>query len=163
MRPEEQEFIDHWSRILAVEGFPPVTGRMWAWLLVCEPSDQTVEEIAHAIGASRGAISGAARMLEPSGLILRTKRRGDRREYWRSAPDAVIRVLENKERQVRPSLVVLEDALTHLADRSPASLQRLRETRDLYAALAASFPAIVQVFKAERAASVRTGVPSGKD
>jgi len=64
---------------------------------------------------------------------------------------------------VRPSLVVLEDALTHLADRSPASLQRLRETRDLYAALAASFPAIVQEFKAERAASARTGVPSGKD
>ena len=136
---------------------------MWAWLLVCEPADQTAEEIAHAIGASRGAISGAARMLEPSGLILRTKRRGDRREYWRSAPDAVIRVLENKERQVRPSLVVLEDALAHLGDRSAASLRRLRETRDLYAALAASFPAIVQEFKAERATSVRTGVPSGKD
>jgi DNA-binding transcriptional regulator GbsR (MarR family) len=163
MRPEEQEFIDHWSRILALEGLPPVTGRMWAWLLVCEPADQTAEAIAHAIGASRGAISGAARMLEPSGLILRTKRRGDRREYWRSAPDAVIRVLENKERQVRPSLVVLEDALAHLGDRSTASLRRLRETRDLYAALAASFPAIVQEFKAERATSVRTGVPSGKD
>jgi DNA-binding transcriptional regulator GbsR (MarR family) len=163
MRAEEQAFVDHWSRILALEGLPPVAGRMWAWLLVCEPADQTAEQIAHAIGASRGAISGAARMLEPSGLILRTKRRGDRREYWRSAPDAVIRVLETKERQVRPSLGVLEDALAHLGDRSEASLQRLRDTRDLYAALAASFPAIVTQFKAERAAGAPVGVPAGKD
>jgi DNA-binding transcriptional regulator GbsR (MarR family) len=159
MRPDEQEFLDHWSRILATEGLPPVAGRMWAWLLVCEPADPTAEEIAHAVGASRGAISGAARMLEPSGLILRTKRRGDRREYWRSAPDAVIRVLETKERQVRPSLDVLDDALASLGDRSAASLQRLRDTRDLYAALAASFPAIVRQFKAERSA----GTPSRKD
>ena len=163
MRPEEQEFIDHWSRILALEGLPPVTGRMWAWLLVCEPADQTAEQIAHAIGASRGAISGAARMLEPSGLVLRSKRRGDRHEYWRSAPDGVIRVLESKERQARPSLAVLEEALANLADRSETSLQRLRETRDLYAALTASFPAIVAQFKAERAASVRLRARSGKD
>jgi DNA-binding transcriptional regulator GbsR (MarR family) len=160
MRPEEQAFIDHWSRILATEGMPPVTGRLWAWLLVCEPGDQTAEQIAHAIGASRGAISGAARMLEPSGLVLRTKRRGDRREYWRSAPDAVIRVLESKERQVRPSLDVLDVALAGLADRSDASLQRLQETRDLYAALAASFPAIVQQFKAVRSVTIGAGAPS---
>jgi len=163
MRRDEQDFVDHWSRILAAEGLPPVAGRMWAWLLVCEPPEQTAEQIAHAIGASRGAISGAARMLEPSGLILRTKRRGDRREYWRSAPDAVIRVLEAKERQVRPSLEVLSDALAALADRPDASLQRLRETRDLYVELAAAFPSIVTHLKAERAAGSRAGVPSGKD
>jgi DNA-binding transcriptional regulator GbsR (MarR family) len=163
MRAEEQEFVDHWSRILALEGLPPVTGRMWAWLLVCEPADQTAEQIAHAIGASRGAISGAARMLEPSGLILRTKRRGDRHEYWRSAPDAVIRVLENKERQVRPSLSVLDEALARLVDRPAASLQRLRETRDLYAALAASFPAIIQELMTERTANAAVAAAAGKD
>lgn len=96
-------------------------------------------------------------------LVLRSKRRGDRHEYWRSAPDGVIRVLESKERQARPSLAVLEDALANLADRSEASLQRLRETRDLYAALTATFPAIVAQFKAERAASVRLGAQSGED
>jgi DNA-binding transcriptional regulator GbsR (MarR family) len=160
---EEQEFIDHWSRILAGEGLPPVTGRMWAWLLVCEPVDQTAEQIANAIGASRGAISGAARMLEPSGLILRSKRRGDRHEYWRSAPDAVLRVLDNKERQVRPSLEVLDAALSSFSRRSEASLLRLRETRDLYAALAGSFPSIVAQFKAERAIRAAAAVPPGKD
>jgi|WetSurMetagenome_2_1015567.scaffolds.fasta_scaffold126926_1 DNA-binding transcriptional regulator GbsR (MarR family) len=162
MRPEEQDFIEHWSRILAAEGLPPVAGRLWAWLLVCEPAEQTAEQIAHAIGASRGAISGAARMLEPSGLILRTKRRGDRREYWRSAPDAVIRVLEAKERQVRPSLDVLSAALVALADRPEASLQRLSETHALYVQLAATFPSIVAHFRAQRVALVPAATV-GKD
>src|ERR1700693_2086954 len=98
MQPGEESFIERWSRILAAEGLPPVAGRLWAWLLVCEPPEQSVEQIAHAIGASRGAISGAVRMLEPSGLVLRTKRRADRRDYWRTSPDAVIRSLEAKER-----------------------------------------------------------------
>jgi DNA-binding transcriptional regulator GbsR (MarR family) len=163
MRHEEQAFVERWSRILAAEGLPPVAGRMWAWLLVCEPPEQTAEQIAHAIGASRGAISGAARMLEPSGLILRTKRRGDRREYWRSSPDAMISVMEAKERQMRPSLEVLEETVAALSDRSEASLQRLYETRDLYRMFVRAFPAIVTQFKAERAAKAGAGVPAGKE
>jgi len=163
MRPEEERFVERFGRILAAEGLPPVAGRMWAWLLVCDPAEQTAAEIAAAIGASRGAISGAARMLEPSGLITRRTRRGDRREHFTVAADATDRVLESKERQARPSLAVLEEALANLADRSETSLQRLRETRDLYAALTASFPAIVAQFKAERAASVRLRAQSGKD
>lgn len=163
MRPEEQEFIARWSRILASEGLPPVAGRLWAWLLICEPPDQTVDGIAEAIGASRGAISGAVRMLEPSGLILRSKHRGDRREHWRSAPDAMIRVLETKERQVRPSLDVLEGTLASLEDRTDASLRRLRETRDLYAMLAAGFPTLIAQFKAVRAANAAALAPCGKD
>jgi DNA-binding transcriptional regulator GbsR (MarR family) len=159
----EQEFVERWSRILAAEGLPPVAGRMWAWLLVCDPPQQTAEQISHAIGASRGAISGAARMLEPSGLILRTKRRGDRREYWRSSPDAMISVMEAKERQMRPSLDVLDQTLAALSGRPPEVLERLHETRALYAMFVRAFPTIVAQFKAERAARNGAGVPAGKD
>lgn len=162
MRPEEEEFIERWSRILAAEGLPPVTGRLWAWLLISEPPEQTVDQIAQAIGASRGAISGAVRMLEPSGLVLRTKRRADRREYWRTSPDAVVRSLEAKERQTRPSLDALDAILASLSDRTDESLARLRETQRLYAMLVRTFPELIEQFTADRAAHVRA-VPSGKD
>lgn len=162
MRPEEQQFIDRWSAILAQEGLPPVAGRLWAWLMVCEPPEQTVEEIAQAIGASRGAISGAVRMLEPSGLIIRSKRRGDRREYWRTSPDSVVHSLEAKERQTRPSLAALDAVLAALADRPAESLDRLHEARRLYSMLLSMFPALIEQFRTERAA-LPAGVPSGKE
>lgn len=163
MRSEEHAFIDRWSRILATEGLPPVAGRLWAWLLICEPPDQTVDEISAAIGASRGAISGAVRMLEPSGLIVRTKRPGDRREHWRTSPDAVIHSLEAKERATRPSIRALDDILLAYADRSEESLERLREVQRLYAMLLGMFPQLIAQFRAEREAAASASVPAGKD
>jgi DNA-binding transcriptional regulator GbsR (MarR family) len=164
MRTEEAEFVERWSRILAAEGLPPVAGRLWAWLLVCEPPDQTVEDISAAIGASRGAISGAVRMLEPSGLIIRSKRSGDRREYWRTSPDAVIHSLEAKERQTRPSLHALDAILAALAEeRTAESLARLREAQRLYALLLGMFPNLIGQIRAERAAQAPVPVPAGKD
>ncbi len=163
MRKEESEFIERWSRILATEGLPPVAGRLWAWLLVCEPPDQTVDAISEAIGASRGAISGAVRMLEPSGLIVRSKRPGDRREHWRTSPDAVIHSLEAKERATRPSLVALDTIIAALADRPDESLARLREAQRLYAMLLRTFPRLIDQIKAERAARLPAGVPARKE
>ena len=162
MRAEEVEFVERWSRILAAEGLPPVAGRLWAWLLVCEPADQTVEDIREAIGASRGAISGAVRMLEPSGLVIRSKRAGDRREYWRTSPDAVIHSLEAKERQTRPSLHALDAIITALGDRPEESLARLRETQRLYAKLLRMFPELIDQIKAERTA-LAPAATSGKE
>jgi DNA-binding transcriptional regulator GbsR (MarR family) len=163
MQAEEQEFIDRWSRILAAEGLPPIAGRLWAWLMISEPPDQTVEEIAEAIGASRGAISGAVRWLEPSGLIIRTKRRGDRREYWRTSPDAMVHSLEAKERATRPSLNALNAIIAALPHRTEESLSRLREAQRLYAMLLDMFPALIAQFKIDRAAQPAPSVPSGKD
>ena len=162
MKPEEEQFLERWSTILASEGLPPVAGRLWAWLLVCDPPEQTVEEIVAAIGASRGAISGAVRMLEPSGLIVRTKRRGDRHEYWRTSPDAVIHSLEAKERATRPSLVALDTVIASLGDRPEASLARLREVQRLYAMLLDMFPRLIDQFRADRAA-LTAGALTRKD
>jgi DNA-binding transcriptional regulator GbsR (MarR family) len=162
MRHAEQQFIDRWSAILATEGLPPVAGRLWAWLLVCDPPDQTVDQIAEAIGASRGAISGAVRMLEPSGLVIRSKRRGDRREHWRTSPDAVVHSLQAKERATRPSLAALDAVIDALGERSDESLARLRETQHLYRMLLQMFPALIAQFEADRAAQA-PGPPSRKD
>ncbi len=163
MRAEEEMFIERWSRILASEGLPPVAGRLWAWLLISDPPEQTVDEIAEAIGASRGAISGAVRMLEPSGLIVRSKRAGDRREYWRTSSDAVVHSLEAKERATRPSLRAIDDILLAYQDRPEASLARLREVQRLYSMLLGTFPQLIAQFKAEREALAPVVVPSGKD
>lgn len=163
MRTEEQAFIERWSQILASEGLPPVAGRLWAWLLICEPPEQTVDQIAAAIGASRGAISGAVRMLEPSGLIVRSKRRGDRHEHWRTSPDAVIHSLEAKERATRPSLRALDDMLLASSHRPEESLARLREVHRLYAMLLGMFPLLIAQIRAEREVAASASVPAGKD
>lgn len=162
MRDAERSFVERWSRILAAEGLPPVAGRLWAWLLICEPREQSVEDIAEAIGASRGAISGAVRWLEPSGLIQRTRRPGDRRDYWGVSDDSAVRAIENRQRALRPSLDTLESAMASLPDRDPASLQRLRDVHELYTVMVDVVNIAVGQFRTRRAATP-AGVPGGKD
>ena len=91
MTDGESRFVEEMGQMLASYGMTPMAGRMWGWLLICEPAEQTASEIADALHASRGAISGTARLLANAGMIRRTTRRGDRRERSRSpcdAPDA---------------------------------------------------------------------------
>ena len=82
MHDAEERFVEEMGQFLGRLGMTPMAGRMWGWLLICDPPEQTAAEIAEALHASRGAISGTARILASAGLIRRTTRRGDRREYF---------------------------------------------------------------------------------
>src|SRR4029453_15306247 len=93
LTPEQSAFIEEMGQFLGGYGMTPMAGRMWGWLLLCAPPEQTAAQIADALGASRGAISGTARILTSAGFIRRTKKRGDRREYFSSPPGGLGSVL----------------------------------------------------------------------
>src|SRR4029079_11865798 len=97
----ESAFVEEMGQVLAGYGMTPMAGRVWGWLLICDPPEQTAAELADALGASRGAISGTARMLTNAGMIRRTRRRGDRREYFSAPPEALDAFLESAGRIYR--------------------------------------------------------------
>ena len=71
MTPGEIQFVEEMGQFLGSIGMTPMAGRMWGFLLICEPPEQTAAQIAEALHASRGAISGTARLLAGPGLIRR--------------------------------------------------------------------------------------------
>jgi len=80
MPTEEQlTFADDLGRWCAREaGFPPVAGRVLGYLAVCDPAEQTINELSDALLASRSAITQAVVLLEGQGLARRTRARGER-------------------------------------------------------------------------------------
>ena len=92
MTPGEATFVEEMGQFLGSSGMTPMAGRMWAWLLICDPLEQTASDLATELHASRGAISGTARLLESAGMIRRARRRGDRREYF-TAPAGALEAL----------------------------------------------------------------------
>lgn len=74
-----------WSRSY---GLPRMTGRVFALLLVCDPPEQTAAQLAEALQASKGAISGATRMLARARLVDRLRVRGERADRFRMRPEA---------------------------------------------------------------------------
>ena len=150
MTPGESEFVEEMGQFLASLGMTPMAGRMWGWLLICEPAEQTAAEIAEALHASRGAISGTARLLSTSGLVKRTTRRGDRREYFSAPAEALDSMLMSAASLYRQMRQIAERGLAAIEDRPAESKARLEEFRDVMGFVEVEVPRVIARFLADR-------------
>jgi DNA-binding transcriptional regulator GbsR (MarR family) len=160
----ESEFVEEMGQFLASLGMTPMAGRMWGWLLICEPAEQTAGEIAEALHASRGAISGTARLLGNAGLVRRTTRRGDRREYFSAPPEALDSMLANAASLYRQMRQIAERGLVAVADRPRPSRARLQEFHDVMSFVEEEVPRVIGRFLRERktASATRPHPRAGK-
>jgi DNA-binding MarR family transcriptional regulator len=147
---EEALFVEEIGQFLGASGMTPMAGRMWGWLLICDPPEQTASQLAEALHASRGAISGTARLLASAGLIRRSRRRGDRREYFTAPPGALRALLAGAGASYRRFREITEDGLTIIADRPPAARARLQEIHDAYAFFEREYPALIERYLNDR-------------
>jgi hypothetical protein len=150
MRDDEATFVEAMGQAMADSGMPRMAGRMWAWLLICDPPQQSAAELAEALDASRGAISGTARLLTTAGIIQRSTRRGDRREYFNVAPGSIQRLIEGGGAKFRAMRELGDRGLALLDGRPEALTTRIRELRDVYAFFEREFPTILERFVAHR-------------
>jgi DNA-binding transcriptional regulator GbsR (MarR family) len=150
MTPGESEFVEEMGQFLASLGMTPMAGRMWGWLLICEPPEQTAAEIAEALHASRGAISGTARLLANAGLVRRATRRGDRREYFSAPAEALDAMLMSAASLYRQMRQIAERGLAAIEDRPADSKTRLEEFRDVMGFVEIEVPRVIARFLAER-------------
>jgi hypothetical protein len=114
----EITFADHAGRLYARRyGMAPMVGRLLGYLLICEPREQSIAELADALLASRSAIAGAVNTLETTfGLLRRSRAAGERMDRVRidmTGPQAMgFDITEYREQGdlAREGLALLADA-----------------------------------------------------
>ncbi|MBL1092023.1 MULTISPECIES: GbsR/MarR family transcriptional regulator [Streptomyces] len=83
-------YTDRMAAFYAREyGFPPVAGRVLGYLLVCQPPQQTIAQLAEGLLASRSAIVGAVDLLAGHHAVRRTRSAGQRADYIGLDPRAL--------------------------------------------------------------------------
>jgi len=147
---DEATFVEAMGQFLGSSGMTPMAGRMWGWLLICEPPEQSAADLAEALRASRGSISGTARLLATAGMIRRTTRRGDRREYFSVPLGALESLIAGAGDSYRRFRELTEQGLIVMADRPPEARARLQEVHDVYAFYEREHPTVLQRFIRER-------------
>ena len=152
MTPGESQFVEEMGQFLGSMGMTPMAGRMWGYLLICDPQEQTAAQIAEALHASRGAISGTARLLAGPGLVRRTTRPGDRREYFSAPPEGLDSMLASAGAIYRQMREIAERGLAATASRPPAARARLQEFHDVMTFVEQEVPRVVGEFLRDRAA-----------
>lgn len=78
-------FVEELGALGPEIGFPRAMMRITAWMMVCDPPEQSAQQIRDGLRLSAAAVSAAARQLIAAGMLERVSRPGDRRIYYRLA------------------------------------------------------------------------------
>ena len=128
-------------------GMPRAHGKLLAWLLICDPPQQSSADLAAALDLSAGSISTGIRMLENSRLVRRVAVPGKRGKiYELSEKGMTLAVQDNRLRLFRE---LMDRGLALVGDDRAPRARRLRRTRDFYAFMEREIPALITRFEAD--------------
>lgn len=144
--PTWQRYAEEVGQFLENEGMPRISARALGWLLVSQPAHQSSEELATGLEASRGSISMAMQSLQRVKAVERFAVAGSRRTYYRMRPGFWLNEVTEKARLAR-QWTELTDRGIELLDNPGTDIQRLCETRDVYAFLAEQFERIEELWR----------------
>ena len=146
---EQLTFADDAGRFYSrVYSIPPVAGRLLGYLAVCEPGEQTINDLADALLASRSAITGAVKLLESLHAVRRTRTAGERVDRVAIDPAA----LEPQGFRPEPYLQMSALARGGLAIvKDPVRRAMLEEAAALGDFLAERMPQVLDDWRAIRA------------
>jgi DNA-binding MarR family transcriptional regulator len=121
----EITFADHTGRLFARRyGMAPMVGRLLGYLLICDPREQSIAELAEALLASRSAITNAVAFLDNLGYIRRSRAAGERMDrIWVDMSSAEAAGFDATEYQEQGDLA--REGLAVLADAAPERRARL--------------------------------------
>lgn len=149
------EFIEDMGIRFEEMGLPRMAGRIFGWLLVCEPPHQCAQELASIVGASKGSISSMTRLLINSGVVERLGLTGKRGTYYRIKPGSWSELMRVRMGYVKALREVADRGLTMVAGKDPKHGERLRELRNFYAFLEEEIPALLDRYDRERGRATR--------
>ena len=114
-----KDFIEGLSQISRFWGFPKGMGAIFA-VLYLSPTPLSLDEIVGETGLTKGAISTEIRALARMGLVHRSSRLGDRKDYYEAEADfyaairSILKERQNSEfdravRSVKETLKTMEE------------------------------------------------------
>ena len=132
MNTHTADFIERMGLALESDGLPRIAGRIFGLLLVSEDC-RSLDDLAAALGVSKGSVSTNARLLEQRGVLERNSRPSDRRDYYRVPPDLFSHTMAQRLASWQRFHEAIGEARTSLPIRSRKVRDRLVEYEAAYA------------------------------
>lgn len=124
MQQSDEQFIERMGLFFENDGAPRISGRLLG-LLLLTPGDCSLDDIAERLQVSKASVSTNSRLLETWGMVERTSRPGDRRDYYRIADDMQSRILERRVQRMRQLQDLIDEGRRTLRISDDAVRERL--------------------------------------
>ena len=129
MSPEEGEFVDRLGLFFEVLGATRTMGRIYGWLLICDPPQQSLTQLADALSVSKASISTVARQLLEGGMVERLPS-PNREHLYRVTAGGFTSVLDAQLSRMRHGIEPAEFGLSVLGEDRAEQRQRVEDFRD---------------------------------
>jgi DNA-binding transcriptional regulator GbsR (MarR family) len=127
-------FVKYGARI----GFPKSISQVLGYLLICQPVQQSSDDIKQALALSTGAVNNALQMLQSVNLVLHTRQAGSRRFYYYLDPQGWQRTFDRALQSISAGKEIAQLGL-----KLDVHNERLRSMHDLYAQCEREFAELV--------------------
>jgi DNA-binding transcriptional regulator GbsR (MarR family) len=138
----ELQYVEEVAEGFVRLGLFRMAGRVIGWLLICDPPEQTFDQIAHVLQASKGSISGAMRFLTSGRMVERFSLPGRRRSYYRLRSGSWAELAQEQARHFGEFKKLTENGIALLEGSSPERMERLQAMFELYDWLEQEMPAL---------------------
>lgn len=149
--PQQLEVIEEFALGFEVHGMPRMAGRILGRLLMCHPPQQSMSQLAEALGASKGSVSSMTRLLIQRGVVERFTVPGDRQDYFRIRAGSVSDMFREHLRSITHQLALLQKAIAVADDRTEEGLARLHDAQDFLEFLRREIPGLLAKWDRSRA------------
>jgi DNA-binding transcriptional regulator GbsR (MarR family) len=129
MSPEEAEFVDRLGLFMELVGGSRTLGRVYGWLLICDPPKQSLTELAQTLSVSKASVSTVARQLPEGGLIERLPS-STRQHQYRVTPGGFSSVLSAQLSRMKFGIDAADFGLSLLDETRAEQRERLEDFRD---------------------------------
>ncbi|MCI2416810.1 MarR family transcriptional regulator [Saccharopolyspora sp. K220] len=131
LSPGEREFVDRMGLCMEKFGASRTMGRVYGWLMICDPPDQSMTEMASTLEVSKTSISTVVRLLHDAGMVERYPA-PNREHHYQITSGGWSQVLRVQMASARGAIEAAEFGLSILATERIAQQERLAEFRDLF-------------------------------
>lgn len=148
--PQEMQFVEEVALSFERQGLFRMAGRVFAWLLICDPPEQTFTQLVDTLQVSKGSISPALQFLTASSWVERASRPGDRRSYYRWRTDAMLELARRQTGMYGEVRNLMDKGLELLQEAPVENRRRLLDVRNLYDFLEREMPGVWARWERER-------------
>ena len=146
---DAHKFIEDFGVYFAQGGSTRMYGRVLALLLIATEPGLSTSQLRESLGASKGAISSATRVLEQIGFVERFHVRGSRETFFRVKPGVWSDMIVSKSHYLTRVKEMAEEAL-NIKELTPEAVDKLEELRDVHAFFANAFMGLVERWEEEK-------------
>ncbi|CDO22575.1 MarR family transcriptional regulator [Mycolicibacterium mageritense DSM 44476 = CIP 104973] len=129
MTPEEGEFVDRMGLFMELLGASRTMGRLYGWLMICDPPQQSLTALAKSLAVSKASVSTVARQLQEGGLIERLPS-ATRQHVYRVRPGGFTSVMDAQLSRMKLGIDAAEFGLSLVRDDRAEQRERLEDFRD---------------------------------